>query len=339
MIEQILAYINLQPQPVPFSTIKVHFSTTNESTIIRALQKLVEQKKLKKTKSGKNTRYEIIKSQLHIYEYFKKPFFQRNQVGYNPEFLESYIPNTTSFFSTEQMDRLCEAIQPISKLQTTDYMSNRRGIENMLIDISYGSSKLEWNTYSYLETDVLIRYNETATGKTQEETQMILNHKEAINYIINQKNDIAVDKRSVFDLHSLLGKWLLRDNDLGRIRNIPVKIGWSTYSPLDNNFQLLEEADLFFQKLQEIKNPFEQSIFILAFIPYFQLFLDINKRTSRLSANISLIKNELPIISLIQIPEQDYITAILSVYELNDTTLLAELYTNNYLLNMHRYIP
>jgi Fic family protein len=84
----------------------------------------------------------------------------------------------------------------------------------MLIDLSYSSSKLEGNTYSYLETEVLIKANEKALGKTKEETQMILNHKEVINYIIDNKSSLSLDKKTFFDIHTLLGKGLLRDEDL-----------------------------------------------------------------------------------------------------------------------------
>jgi Fic family protein len=89
--------------------------------------------------------------------------------------------------------------------------------------------------------------------------------------------------------------------------------------------------------LNSIKNPFEQSLFILVFIPYFQLFLDINKRVSRISANIPLIKNGYEPFSFLQIKERDYINAILAIYELNDVSLMADLFVNNYLLNLDRY--
>lgn len=117
-----------------------------------------------------------------------------------------------------------------------------------------------------------------------------------------------------------------------------MEIGASAYTPLDNAFQLQEQFDLFLDKLNAIKNPFEQSLFILIFIPYFQLFLDINKRTSRMSANLPLLKNHLPLISLLAVDKRTYINAILAIYELNDTSLMADIFVGNYLLNMKRYI-
>ena len=98
------------------------------------------------------------------------------------------------------------------------------------------------------------------------------------------------------------------------------------------------EFDLFLEKLRQIENPFEQSLFILVFVPYFQAFIDINKRTSRLSANIPLIARGLPPLSLLQVKERDYIDAILAIYELHDPSLMAKVFTENYLLNMRRYM-
>ena len=91
------------------------------------------------------------------------------------------------------------------------------------------------------------------------------------------------------------------------------------------------------EKLNQIKNTFEQSLFIMTFIPYFQLFLDINKRTSRIMWNLPLIKHNLPVLSLIQLEKKKYIIAILAIYELNNVDLLQNIWTENYLLNLQRY--
>ncbi|MDD2871564.1 MAG: Fic family protein [Candidatus Gracilibacteria bacterium] len=166
---------------------------------------------------------------------------------------------------------------------------------------------------------------------------MIINHKNSIKYIIDNKKEISLSKQDFQNIHILLGKGLLLDEYLGKIRSTEVSIGGSSYSPLDNKFQLEEQFELFLQKLNEIKNPFEQSLFILVFIPYFQIFMDINKRTSRIGANIPLIKNGLIPFSFLQIKDRDYINAILAIYELNDVSLMRDLFVDNYILNMKRY--
>lgn len=278
----------------------------------------------------------IYQKKLNIIEYLNKPFFERKEKIYNFDFLWNYKPNETSFLWDRYIE-LKEKYLDKNILSSYDYKQNLRAIENLLIDLSFSSSKLEWNTYSYLDTEILIKYNNNAEGKTNEETQMILNHKNAIKYIIDNKKDIQLWGEDFENIHILLWKWLLRDDYLWKIRSSEVTIWWSSYTPLENHFQLNEQFQIFLEKLNKIKNPFEQSLFILVFIPYFQIFMDINKRTSRISANIPLIKNWLIPFSFLQIQDRDYINAILAIYELNDVSFMRDLFVNNYLLNIKRY--
>lgn len=320
---------------VQYSEIVLQFPDIAETTITRNLAKLQNEGKILKTKIWKNTFYEIAGKDF-IVEYFNKPFFERDDKNYNFDFLANYIPNQSSFL-WEKYKKLKKEYLDKEILSSYDYKENLRAIENLLIDLSFSSSKLEWNTYSYLDTEILIKYNSSAKWKSQVETQMILNHKNAIKYIIDNKKDIHLSKQDFQNIHILLWKWLLLEDYLWKIRSSEVNIWGSTYSPLDNFFQLNEQFEIFLQKLNQIQNPFEQSLFILVFIPYFQVFMDINKRTSRISCNIPLIKNWLIPFSFLQINDRDYITAILAIYELNDVSLLRDIFVENYLLNMKRY--
>ncbi len=272
----------------------------------------------------------------NLEQYFDTPTWERKKVSYNSDFLRQYIPNETHFFSTTNLEKLQQAVSNLS-LATDFYGTNKRLIEKSLIDLSFASSYLEGNTYSQLDTEVLIKYNEISKEKTAEETQMILNHKRAIEYMIHYKKNLMFNKQGFFEIHELLGEKLLLKGDLWVIRNNIVEIWGSTYKPLDNQFQLEEEFTVFLEKLEQIINPFEQSLFIMVFIPYFQLFLDINKRTSRIMGNLPLVKHNLPVLSMIQMTKKDYIIAILAIYELNNVELLQQLWTENYLLNLQTY--
>lgn len=223
-------------------------------------------------------------------------------------------------------------------LNTDSFLNNRRLLEISLIDLSFASSFLEGNTYDYVDTEILVKYNEIAKEKTKDDTQMILNHKKCIEYMIHYKKELPFSRRTFFEIHTLLRESLLPRENLGIIRTRVVEIGMSAYTPLDNIYLLGEEFDVFLDKLWKIEDPLEQSIFILVFIPYFQVFLDINKRTSRMSANLPLLKHNMPLISFLAVEKRDYIDAILAIYELHDTSLMARVFTENYLLNMHRYI-
>ena len=327
--EQILALLK-EKWESSLATIRDTF-VVSRTTLWRDLETLIQREKIVEIRKW------IYTPTLDPLMYINTPFFERKAAVYNFDFLRSYWPKNR-FLHTEHIHMLDEATQSIT-LDTTYLEKNQRIIENILIDISYASSWLEWNTYSYLDTEVLIKYNESAKWKSKEETTMILNHKKTINYILHHKNDIPYTDKTIQEIHTLLATWLLQQQYVWIIRNSPVQIGWSTYTPLDNAHQLQQELELFWIKFKEIQNPFEQSLFMLVFLSYFQLFMDVNKRTSRLSCNLPLVKHALPLISFLQAEKRPYINAILAIYELNDPSLMAELYVQNYLLNMHRYTP
>ena len=70
-------------------------------------------------------------------------------------------------------------------------------MERLLIDLSWASSRMEGNTYSILDTERLLRYGEAATGKDRKEALMILNHKEAIEYVIDSLDEIGITRQDI----------------------------------------------------------------------------------------------------------------------------------------------
>lgn len=304
------------------------------STVFRHMQQLLKQGDIKKEGRGRSTRYKSSRTNLDAY--FEKPFFQRNPAQYQAGFLGDYVPNKTHFIDTEELKKLNQCNK--NHILSTEYLlNNKRLYENLLIDLSYSSSYLEGNTYSYLDTEVLIKYGEAASGKSKEETAMILNHKNAIEYIVKNKHGIELNKKDIFNLHGLLGKNLLDKHDLGVIRKSAVKIGGSAYGPLNDHWLLEEQFNIFIKKLNAIRDPFEQCFFILVFIPYFQLFKDINKRTSRLFGNVPLLKNNLVPFSFLMVDKKAYITGLLAIYELNNIEKLKEVFITAYVKTCDRY--
>jgi Fic family protein len=168
---------------------------------------LIKENKIKQTVRG---RYSIVKDAK---SYIEKPFYERKKVVYNKDFLRFYIPNETFFLSKQDQDRISNSIADMS-ISTQHLRAQKRNIENLLIDLSFSSSHLEGNTYSYLDTEVLINYNEIAENKLVEETQMILNHKKAIEYLIYYKDTLPYTKKTFFEIHQLLGEKLLQREDL-----------------------------------------------------------------------------------------------------------------------------
>lgn len=178
---------------------------------------------------------------------------------------------------------------------------------------------------------------EEAQGKTIEETIMILNHKNAVNYIFENIDSIDISPKTVYDIHSLLSMDLIHRSYVGTIRKGIVGIAGSSYHPLDNQFQLTEEFKHTLRVANEISNPFEQSLFLLTHLSYLQPFWDVNKRTSRIIANIPLLKNTLFPLSFMAIHKKRYIQGLLVFYELNRIDLLKQEYMESYLKSIDRY--
>ncbi|MDX8431755.1 MAG: Fic family protein [Candidatus Algichlamydia australiensis] len=272
-----------------------------------------------------------------IEAHVRSPIQKRNYTNYNRKFLDDYIPNKT--FYLDELTR--EELYDLGRSQDGYYPAGtfaREIFEPLLIDLSWNSSRLEGNTYSLLETDRLLKLNEPVKGKDIEDTQMILNHKEAIEFLISLGENITVNRYTVLNLHALLSQNLISNpKACGRVRTIPVGIGKSVYMPLSIP-QILEECfDQIIYKADAIKNPFEQAFFLMVHLPYLQPFEDVNKRVSRISANIPFIRENLSPLSFVDVPKDAYISGLLGIYELNRIELMRDVFVWAYTRSCHRY--
>jgi fido (protein-threonine AMPylation protein) len=209
--------------------------------------------------------------------------------------------------------------------------------DRLLIDLSYNSSRLEGNTYSLLDTERLILEGTGVEGKLDEEKVMILNHKEAIRYLVDSTSRLKVSKQIICTLHYLLSDGLVEARYAGKIRDHAVPIGGSTYIPFEDSDRLHLQLERIVEKAALIENPYEQSLFLLVHISYLQAFEDVNKRTARLCANIPLITKNLVPLSFNDIEKEDYISAMIAIYELQDVRSLVDLYVFSYLRTCAMY--
>lgn len=272
-----------------------------------------------------------------VRKYVQRPIGERKPVGYQREFLDRYRPNETFYLSDSELGQLQEWGSATQGQQAAGTYA-RQILTRLLIDLSWSSSKLEGNTYSLLDTRRLIDFGEEAEGKQQLEAQMILNHKDAIEFLVNSAEDIGFNRYTVLSLHALLANNLLADpGATGRLRQIAVAIEKSAFHPLEVP-QLIEECfEQILATAEAIENPFEQALFVMVQLPYLQPFDDVNKRVSRLAANIPLVKTNLAPLSFNDLPNQYYTAAILGVYELNDISLLKEVFLWSYERSASRY--
>lgn len=308
----------------------------SSTTVWRVLKKLIDENKLESTGKGRATGYYLAGSAV-IRDFLKTPYNRRTPVSYNREFLDRYIPNNTYYLADIERKQLKEAGQPNPpSLPAGTYA--RRILERLLVDLSWASSRMEGNTYDILETERLINFGQEAEGKTRKEAVMILNHKEAIQYIVENINDINIDRHDLFNIHALLSDGLLSNPAMaGRLRRMPVGITHSNYTPPGDEFEIEENFNILIQKAAAITEPFEQSFFLLVHIPYLQAFDDINKRTSRLSSNVPLLKADLAPMSFVTINDHDYIDGLIGIYELNNVSLLREAYIDAYRTSSENY--
>ena len=341
--------------------------TLPRRTLQRRLATLVKKKRLILVGSGRGSRYQLfpektiarpdtdelkISGQIPQVEVYipvspegndikkdvRQPIQQRRPVGYKRKFLDDYQPNDTFYLSPETRQSLFElGRSPGDERPAGTYA--RHIFDRLLIDLSWNSSRLEGNTYSLLETERLLELGETVEGKDARDTQMILNHKAAISLLVEQAEEVGFNRYTILNLHGLLSDNLLGDPQAcGRLRTIAVGIGGTVYHPLEVP-QLIDEC--FQQVLSAAKlitDPFEQAFFVMVHLPYLQPFDDVNKRVSRLAANIPLIRQNLCPLSFVDVPERAYIDGILGVYELNRIELLRDVFIWAYERSAARYM-
>ncbi len=322
-------------------------------TLQRRLQILTQTGRLKISGKGKHVRYSVSEILFPygnfqiplsheakvIQNYVNQPLDLRRPTTYNHAFLNSYTPNETYYLSSRQREYLkgigSHIASPSQQIAGT---VAKKIFNHLLIDLSWNSSRLEGNTYSLLETQRLIEFGEAPQNKSTIDTQMLLNHKAAIEFLIESAQEISYNQSTILNLHALLSDNLLSNSSAcGRLRTISVAITKTFYSPI-NIPQVIEEV---FHKILacacEISDPFEQAFFTMIHLPYLQPFEDVNKRVSRLAANISLIQKNLSPLSFVDVPENAYIDGILGVYELNRVELLRDLFIWAYERSVARY--
>ncbi|HFC30850.1 MAG TPA: Fic family protein, partial [Oceanospirillales bacterium] len=343
----------------------------NDRTVRRLLSELRKEGKVLKSGAGPSTQYQIVKENLYndesnpsieegvtdyqlekvfkpkslaIIKNIRQPIFTRKPVSYHKTWLQSYVPNQTFYLNTQQRQKLSDAGyrnlgnlgNSAQKIQPAGTYS-RKILNRLLIDLSYNSSRLEGNTYSKIDTEKLLLQGLEQTDKLDSERVMILNHKDAIEYLVRNAEQLTISYQTICTIHYLLADGLLPIQDMGKVRNQAVRIGHSCYYPLEDKKRLETNLHEIINRAAQIIDPFEQSIFLLVHLAYLQPFMDINKRTSRITANIPMVKSNLVPLSFNEINQQDYISAMLAVYELNEVAPMVDLFCFSYLRTCHAY--
>ncbi|MFN7570730.1 MAG: Fic family protein [Betaproteobacteria bacterium] len=358
-------HLTLEPTPVSVESIVAALRPPlPRRTVQRRLAELVARRRIVRSGAGRGAKYRLPGSGLRVEQEIapnaptaraetviplspearelqaaiRRPFHLRPPVGYQIEFLDRYHPNSSYYLPEALRAQLRE--MGASPMQDAPAGTFARDILNrLLIDLSWASSHLEGNTYSRLDTQRLIELGEAAAGKDSLETQMILNHKAAIEHLVDHAARLKVDRTHLIALHALLADGLMPDpTAIGRLRKRAVDIGGSAYRPLGFPQQVAELFDIVVASAAQIDDPFEQAFFLMVHLPYLQPFEDVNKRVSRLAANIPLIRRNLCPLSFIDVPPRAYTDAMLAVYEFNRIELLRDVFAWAYERSCQQYV-
>lgn len=361
-LEEITLILNAYPEGLYRGEIskKLSFSI-NHKTLQRRLSVLHKNKKIRKEGEKRAAKYFPLtldiatetnealplkrnfsdkifsKTSIETLRFLDEPVHQRKQVAYNREFLEAYTPNKSIYIPLKQREKLATQGKRFDEQLAAGTYAQQIS-QRLLIDLSYNSSRLEGNTYSKLDTQKLLVDGKAAEGKANEETVMIMNHKEAISFLIHSAQAIELKPITIRNLHNLLSQDLLPNpKDCGNVRATGVDIGKSVYTPLNNPHLLKELLELILLKARKIENAFEQSFFLLIHLSYLQTFIDVNKRTARLSCNIPFIKENLCPLSFIDVSRDDYSAALLAIYEINHINPMLDLFCWAYVRSCNQY--
>lgn len=329
----------------PECSSKVIFSGIQPSisyaTVKRVLAKLTSDNLLQTKGKGKATKYLIspaykLLQPIDIEQYYKREVDEREiKENFNFELIQNTLKLTKVFTEAEinKLTSLQEFYKKnISQLSNSEF---NKEMERLSIDLSWKSSQIEGNTYTLLETERLLREKETASGRTKEEAIMLLNHKEAIDFIVaNPDYLIPLTISKIEDIHSLLVKELEIEKNIRKRR---VGITGTNYRPLDNEFQIKEAMADMCELVNSKNNIFEQALLTLALISYIQPFTDGNKRTARIVSNAVLIHSKYCPISFRTIESVDYKKAVLLFYEQNNITKIKEIFINQFEFAVNTY--
>ena len=201
-------------------------------------------------------------------------------MGYQRDFLEAYEPNQSYYLPEALRAELRAVGQSMHMAEMPPGTYARQVLSRLLIDLSWNSSRLEGNTYSLIETEHLLMLGKSDDPRRWREAQMILNHKDAIEFIVEAPSELGYNRYTFLNLHAMLADGLLENSaSEGRLRQIPVGVGGTVYHPLNIPQQIEEHFDSILHKTSQIRDPLEQSFFLMVHLPYLQPFEDVNKRT------------------------------------------------------------
>lgn len=338
---EVLQYLHYHPLSRRVEIAHVITAEISDRTLKRILADCVAKGYVEVIGQGPATKYCLtpqahVTMPLNLDTYFDKDIDERVvQQRFNFDLLRTILPSVRLFADVE-LSLLHEAQlrfrQHVSEMTDLEY---RKEMERLGIDLSWKSSQIEGNTYSLLETERLLKERQTANGKTKEEAVMLLNHKDALDFILDVPDYLReVSFGRIEEIHALLTKELGVERS---IRHRRVGITGTNYQPLDNEFQIREALEDTCLLINGKDDVFEKSLLALVLLSYIQAFADGNKRTARIISNGILIAHGYCPISFRSVDSIEYKKAMLMFYEQNNIAAFKQIYIDQFLFAVQTY--
>ena len=313
----------------------------SDSTMKRLLSAAVKEENIETVGRGPATKYKLtpqahVTMPLDLATYFDKDIDEREvQESFNFDLIRDVLPKV-EIFTKEELEVLNAAQMEFEKnIEGMTELEYRKEMERLGVDLSWKSSQIEGNTYSLLETERLLKDKKTASGKTKEEAIMLLNHKDALDFVLDVPDYLKeLSVHRIEDIHSILTKELEVDRN---IRHRRVGITGTNYRPLDNEFQIREALEDTCTLVNGKDNVFEKALLTLVLLSYIQAFVDGNKRTARITSNAILIANGYCPISFRTVDSIDYKKAMLMFYEQNNIAAFKKIFIEQFLFAVKTY--
>ena len=338
---EILQFLHYSPSSSRVEIAEALTNAPNERTLKRIIAECVQNGDIVVEGKGKATRYSLsaqahLMMPLNIDTYFANEVDERLvQESFNFQLICEILPNITLFSAREKVKLGAAHKEFLANMSTLSDIEYRKEMERLGVDLSWKSSQIEGNTYSLLETERLLKDKETAQGKSKEEAVMLLNHKDALDFILDNPDYLKeVSVRRIEDIHNILTKELGVDSGIRKRR---VGITGTNYRPLDNEFQIREALEDSCRLINLKDDVFEKALLTLVLLSYIQPFSDGNKRTARITSNAILMAWGYCPISFRTVDSIDYKKAMLMFYEQNNIAAFKQIFIEQYEFAVKNY--
>ncbi len=342
--QQIILAIFLEKNSLASSSVHTGLITRGSEvslvTVKRELAEMKAQKLLASSGAGRSVEYQIthfgrLISNVDANKYcLVEPDKRYGQSKYNFDLFSSIDEDLFTDEENEQLNNFTKKY--LERTKDLPEAIRKKELERFIIELSWKSSKIEGNTYTLLDTEKLILEGKEAVGHDKKESIMILNHKEAFNFIIeNISNFKEFNRVNIEEVHKILIKDL---NVNFGLRSKPVGVTGSIYKPLDNFYQISEAVTMLSESIARVKNPYLKALLAIIGISYIQPFEDGNKRTARLMGNAILLAHNCAPLSYRNTDEDSYREAVLVFYELNSLVPFKNIFIDQYIFSAENYL-